>query len=175
AGFVEEARAAAAAEPALRLEFRQADMREIPPDPPFDGAFSFGNSFGYLDRDGTDAFAAALARALRPGARFVLDTAMTAESVLPNLGERLWHPVGDMLMLVEHAYDSAESRLDSVYTFVRNGRAESRRAVHWIYTVGEIRRLFARHGLETVGFHGDLDGAPFEVGGHQLYLIFQKR
>src|SRR3546814_7540743 len=80
-----------------------------------------------------------------------------------------------MLMLVEHDYEASESRLDTVYTFIRDGRTETRRAAHWIYTVSEIRRLFARRGLETVAVLGDLAGAPFAVGDHQLYLIFEKR
>jgi|HigsolmetaAR203D_1030402.scaffolds.fasta_scaffold00064_11 SAM-dependent methyltransferase len=174
AEFLDEARAASDAA-GLSVDWRLGDMREIPPDPPFEGAFSFGNSFGYLDHGGTDAFAAAVAGALRPGCRFVLDTAMSAESVLPNLAERLWQPVGDMLMLVEHGYDAAESRLDTVYTFVRNGRTETRRAAHWIYTVSEIRRIFGRHGLETLALYGDLDETPFAVGDHQLFLVMEKR
>lgn len=174
AEFIAEARAAAV-EAGLDAAFLVADMREIPDAAPFDGAFCLGNSFGYLDAAGTEAFADALARALRPGARFLLHTAMTAESVLPAIAERIWHPAGDMLMLVENSYDAAESRLDSVYTFVRDGRTETRRAVHWIFTVGEIRRLFARHGLDAVALHGDLAGGPFEAGDENLYLVLERR
>lgn len=172
AEFIDEARAAAAG---LAVDWIRADMRAIPADPPFDGALCLGNSFGYLDPKGSDAFAEAVGRALRPGGRFVLHTAMAAECVLPNLDRRLWHPVGDMLMLVEHAYDAAESRLDSAYTFVRAGRTETRDAVHWIHTVAEIRRMFARSGLETVAIHADRNGTPFAVGDDQLYLVFEKR
>ena len=67
------------------IEWRQADIRDLPWESTFDAAFCFGNSFGYLDRDGTRAFVRALARALKPGARFAMDTGMVAETILPCL------------------------------------------------------------------------------------------
>lgn len=172
--FIAEARQASA-RAGVEIDWRQDDMREIPAEPPFDGAFCFGNSFGYLPPSGTARFAAALAGALKPGARFVLDTAMSAESVLPNLEQRLWHPVGDRLMLVEHDYVAAESRLDTTYTFIHEGRTETRHAEHFIHTVAETRRFFETAGFDTVALHGTLDGEPFAVGGHQLYALFERR
>jgi len=55
-----------------------------------DGAFSLGNSFGYYDDTGNEAFVAAVARALKPGARFLLDTSYLVEGLLPVLQERAW-------------------------------------------------------------------------------------
>ncbi len=51
----------------------------------FDGAYCFGNSFNYLTWEETRQFLAAMARSLKPGARFVVDTGMAAESLLPSL------------------------------------------------------------------------------------------
>jgi len=48
------------------VDFRLAEMREVPPDG-FDAAVCMGNSFGYLDPEGTRTFVAALAAAVRPG------------------------------------------------------------------------------------------------------------
>ena len=63
-------------------------MRDLPWPGQFDGAYSLGNSFGYLDDDGNAAFLKSVAAALKPGARFVLETGYVMETLLPVLQER---------------------------------------------------------------------------------------
>ena len=155
-------------------QWHRGDMRELPWPDGFDGAFCFGNSFGYVDRTGTAAFLAAVAGALRPGARFALDTGMAAESVLPQLDERSWVPVGDLLLLVEQDYNAAESRLDIAYTIVKGARQETRQAHNWIFTVGEISAMLSAAGLRTLGSYGDLYGNPYAVGDPRLLLVAEK-
>ena len=62
-----------------RVEWHERDMRDLPWPARFDGAVCLGNSFGYLDDQGNEAFAAALARALKPGGRVLIDTGVIAE------------------------------------------------------------------------------------------------
>ena len=93
-----------------------------------------------------ETFLSGVARALKPGARFVVETGMAAESILPNLEERMWYQIEDVLMTIEHRYQAQESCLDTEYTFVRAGKSETRQAKHWVYTVAEIRRMLERAG-----------------------------
>src|SRR5262249_19159540 len=86
-------RAAAAGRP-LSVRWEQRDMRDLPWSGAFDGAFCFGNSFGYYDEEGNADFLKAVARTLKPGARFLLDTSYLTEGLLPNLQERAWYPSG---------------------------------------------------------------------------------
>src|SRR5690242_309651 len=44
----------------LPVQWRHADMRELPWSGEFGGAFCFGNSFGYLGEEGDAAFLAAV-------------------------------------------------------------------------------------------------------------------
>jgi len=64
-------------------------MRNIEGLGVYDGAFCFGNSFGFLEYADMEKFLAGVARALTPGARFIVNTAMAAESVLPDLRSRV--------------------------------------------------------------------------------------
>ena len=77
------------------VTWERRDMRDLPWPARFDGAFCFGNSFGYLDDEGNEAFLRAVAAALKPGARFVLETPMVLENMLGWLQERPWWQVGD--------------------------------------------------------------------------------
>jgi len=168
---IAEARGLAAG---MSAEFLLGDMRELPGPAWFDGAFCFGNSFGYLEHDGNRAMLASVARALQPGGRFVIETGIAAESLLPTLKERFWAQLGDVLFLADRRYNAFESCLEIEYTFVRDGVRETRPAVSRIYTVAEIRRMCGEAGLTTVSIHGSLDGGPYQLGSPRLLLVAEK-
>ena len=171
---IEAARKNAAAA-RLDAEWRQADMRDLPWQSRFDGAYCFGNSFGYIEPAGLDEFVRAVSRALKPGARFVLDSGMTAESILPNLREREWMQIEDILFLEKNRYHAAEGCLETTYTFVRGGEIQTRTGLHWVYTLREIRSLLANAGLIPGDQFGSLDGAPFRAGSPYVILVAVKK
>ena len=168
--FIEEARSGASG----RTRWVLGDMCELPWVSEFDGAYCFGNSFGYLDRGGVSRFLSAVARALKPGGRFVVDTGMAAESILPGLLQKRWHRAGDIFMLSENQYHPAESRLDIDYTFIRNGSVETRPSSSYAFTVAEIRRMHAEAGLEPVDMFGSVAEEPYQLGSPRLILVSQK-
>jgi SAM-dependent methyltransferase len=157
-----------------KIEWVHGDMRRIDWRETFDGAYCFGNSFGYFPREETCSFLAAIHGALKPGARFVLDTSLAAESLLPGLEERSWSQVEDMLMLVERNYKVVESRLDTEYTFIHNGRSETRQASYWIFTVADILRMLQESGLEAISLFGSLEQEPYAFGAPRLLLVAEK-
>lgn len=171
---VDEARGEAASR-GLGVDFRHSDMRDLPWTGEFDAAFCFGNSFGYLDPAGTDQFVRALSRALKPGGRFALQTGAAAESVLPNLRAHDETQIGDVLFIEDNRYDAWESRVETLYTFVRGDNRESRLALHWIYTVRDLRMLFASHGLNVTAAFSSPDGEAYRDGEYVLYLLARKK
>jgi SAM-dependent methyltransferase len=173
AEFIEEARAAGE-RLGRTVEWRCADMRDIGERGVYDAACCVGNSFGYLDDGGNRAFVAAVAEALRPGGRFLLDTGMAAESILPELEGQRWWRVDDLLLLVRNDYDCDEGRLETEYTFVREGAVETARASHAVYTVAELQRMLAEVGLETRELHGSLEREPFRLASPRLLLVAEK-
>jgi SAM-dependent methyltransferase len=168
------ARASAAAE-GLEIDWVRGDMRRLPRKrAAFDGAFCFGNSFGYLEYADMEAFLKSVARALRPGARFVVETGMAAESILPRLVERESFQVGDIRMTVDSRYRAEDGCVEERITFERGGEVEVRPSVHWVYTAAEIRRMLERAGFSVVSVYGSLDLEPFSVGGHELFVVAEK-
>jgi SAM-dependent methyltransferase len=150
------------------------DMRELPWTAEFDGAFCFGNSFGYLDSDGARTFLAAVAGALKPGGRFAMETGMAAESILPSLQRTGWYQVDDIYMLSERRYHPREGRLDIDYTFIRGGQVETRPSSSYVLTVNEICRLHEEAGLEPLELLGSATGEPYQMGSGRLILISEK-
>jgi hypothetical protein len=141
----------------------------------FDAAFCMGNSFGYLNHEGTCSFLAAVARALKPGGRFLLQTGLCAECLLPALKLDREYQIGDIKMTVQGRYHASESRLDNVYTFERGAVRQSKPARYHIYTAAEIRRLLEGCGLSVTAAYGSPARAPLEFGSPELLLTSIKR
>ena len=120
------------------------------------------------------AFLNGVARGLKPGARFVVETGMAAESILPKLEQRMWYQIQDILMTIEHRYLAEESCVDSEYTFVRDGKTETRHTKHWVYTVAEIRRMLERAGFAVLDLYGSVKGEPFVLGSSDLLVVGQR-
>jgi len=169
----------AAARAELDADWRKGDMRDLLSDgslepSTFDGAFCFGNSFGYLDHTGVAAFLSALAGALKPGAKLAIETGMAAESILPTLVQKRWHRLGDLLILSENRYDARHGRLDIDYTFVRDGTVETRPTSSYVFTVAEIGRMLEAAGFGEIVFHGGIAGEPYALGTPRLVIVAQR-
>lgn len=168
--FIDEAKAAAAGE-GLEVAFVLDDMRRPPGPATFDGVFCWGNSFGYLDDEGNVEFVQAVRRAVRPGARFVLDAGAAAEALLPQLKEHQTYEVGDITMMIENRYDPRQGRLHTRYTFSRDGQDDERVGSQRVYSCREICRMLEQGGFAVESLYGGLDRQPFGVGSHQLIVV----
>ena len=165
---------AAGTDIATRIEFMLGDMRTIEGNALYDAAFCFGNSFGFMEYADMEKFLLGVARALKHLGRFVLNTGMAAESVLPDFEEQSCHEIGDMSMEIKEQYNAAESCIDSEYIFERNGKKESRFAKHWIYTAAEIGRMLERAGFKMLDSYGSLKLEPFKLGSQELFVVAER-
>jgi len=164
--FLEHARSCDGAD---LVSWEHREMRDLPWTGRFDGAFCVGNSFGYLDDEGNAAFLGAVCAALKPGARFVLETPMVLENLLGHLQERPWWKVGEMYLLVSNQYDQTRSRLDIEYTFLSNGRSEVRHGSHRAYRYAELCDLLERSGFEVA------TATPWTRTAHSVTFIATRR
>lgn len=164
-----------AADRAAEVRWEQRDMRDLPWTGEFDGVFCFGNSFGYLEHGENVEFLQAVARALKPGGRFTLDSGVMAESILPNFQRHRWYEVGDMYMLIENRYDPATGRLETDYTFIRGGKVEKRPGSQQVYTYRELCHVLTEAGFSDFEAYSTLDRTHFELGAPRLLLVSQRR
>ncbi|MFD1140416.1 methyltransferase domain-containing protein [Larkinella insperata] len=140
----------------------------------YEGAYCLGNSFSFFPHDQMLAFLRKIADHLVSGGQFVADTAMIAESVLPDFQERSWMQIGDITFLMENEYDLQESCINAQLTYLRNGQTLQRQAKHYVYTMAELQRLFSQAGFTVTEKYSNLDGSDFLLGDDRLLLIAQK-
>jgi SAM-dependent methyltransferase len=171
--FIAEATAAGKAA-GRRIEWVLADMRQLPWRARFDGAFCFGNSFGYLEFADMQRFLTRLARALKPNARFLIDTGSTAESLLPRFAPREWRQIGDIHFAIHNRYLAEVSCLETECTFIQHGTLEKRTFWHWVYTVGELKRLLEQTGFTVTHLYSSLEQQPFKLGDERLLVVAQR-
>lgn len=155
-------------------QFMFGDMRHLEGDAIYDGAYCFGNSFGFLDYADMESFLSGVARALKPGSRFVIETGMAAESIIAKFEAESSHQIEDIRCTIKEQYLAEESCIDTEYIFEQNGKIESHMAKHWIYTVGEIRRMLERAGFEVLNLYGSLQCEPYTLGADELFVIARR-
>jgi SAM-dependent methyltransferase len=173
-GFLAAARETAGRE-GLAVSWRLSDMRDLPWRAEFDGAFCGGSSFGFLGDEGDAAFLAAVARILKPGARFVLDGLKAVEVLLPQFRERNEMDLGDIHFLGENRYDHEGGWIENRYTVIRGDRTETHLARHRIYTYREVVAMLERAGFTECRGMGSLEGDPFRLGSTRLIVVATRK
>jgi SAM-dependent methyltransferase len=166
--------AAQAKQQDLPAELHHRDMRELPWLSEFDAAFCFGNSFGYMDDESNAGFMRSVARCLKPGARFVLDTGFVAECLLPAFHQTRWLKIGDIYFMSQAKYDCARSRIETEYTFIRGSQVEVKPTTSRIYTYRELYTLMTEAGFGELQPSGGLQGEEFKLGASRLVLTATK-
>lgn len=167
------AQQAAAAENLL-VDFRQGDMQALPSLPTCDAAITLGNSLFYIDHAATSRFFQAVARTLRPGGRWLLNTGVVAESILVHLKPELKYESGGYTACYRNTYHAAESCLETVSETTRDGHTDTRTFWQYVVTVAELRRLLSAARLKTIALYGGTSGEPYVLGSHQLYLVAER-
>jgi len=159
----------------LTIEWGHRDMRDLPWPGKFDGAVCFWSSFGYFDEQGNADFLKAVSNALKPGARFLLDTPLI-ETRLPEMEAeaKVWWQAGDLLALEHRRFDHVNSRVESEWTFVHQGQIERKSLSLRLYTYRELCSLLDQAGFGNHLAYGTLDLEPFALGSTWLYLVTTK-
>jgi len=171
--FVAEAKKKSEAR-GVKVDWRNNEMRSLPWTAEFDGAFCFGNSFGYLDDAGNAEFLKALSQTLKVGSRFILDAPAIAECLLPHVLAQRTIQLGDITATIDTRYDHAQGRMFNDFTFTREGIDDRRPSSQRIYTYRELAELLRAAKLEPVAAYASLNGELFKLGAQRLLLVTEK-
>ncbi len=141
----------------------------------FDGAFCMGNSFGYFDIRGMRAFVQKVAACLKSGARFVVNSGMVAESILPHPPKLEHFSFGDITMEIDNIYVAEEGYMISHILYNKETKPEKHSFKHYIFTLSEIIRLLASANMKVIAAYNSTGKLPYRLGDRQLFLVAEKK
>jgi SAM-dependent methyltransferase len=154
--------------------FVRADMLAVLDFGPCDGAYLWGNSFGYLPHADTLEFLNRVAASLEASGRFIVESGTVAECLLPRLQLESDFEAKGMRFEAKRRYAAQESALHIAYRISRGDEVESFTARQAVYTSGELVRMFAAAGLALDALYADVDGAPFAPGAQRWLGCFRR-
>jgi SAM-dependent methyltransferase len=152
----------------------RADMRALPFNTCFDGGYCMGNSFGYFDLAGVRQFLHDSARVLKEGARFVLESATAAESLLPSLAEETTHDFGGVVVVGHHHHDPEGERLISTLELRSGGERSTRVMTQLVLSSTRIAELVTASGFEVEHLLGDIGGAAYDARSSSLIVVARR-
>jgi len=169
------ARESAAAE-GLAIDFIQSDMRHIPYQDEFDLVINLFTAFGYLkDQAENQAVLDAVAVALRPGGRLLLDIINHAW-LMRHFERRDWHELEDgSLLFEERQFDLRTGRNNAVWNFLHpdGSRSEFPNSVR-VYTLVEFEGMLTAAGLTFRDVWGNFDGDDYGFDTNRMIVLAQK-
>jgi SAM-dependent methyltransferase len=161
----------------LSVNFVHADMREMAFEKQFDGAYSMLTSFGYFDEDTNLRVAERIGRALKPGARFLLDV-VNRDYVVSDLPVRVWWEGTGCVVLEEVDFNFHTSRIVTHRSIVfEDGRQLEQEISVRAYSLHEIGRLLRQAGFRVMDVSGGLAtrGQFFGNVSRSLLIVAEKR
>jgi SAM-dependent methyltransferase len=161
----------------LSVNFVHADMREMAFERQFDGAYSMLTSFGYFDEETNLRVAERVARALKPGARFLLDI-VNRDYVVSDLPVRVWWEGTGCVVLEEVDFNFHTSRILTHRSIVfEDGRQLEQEISVRAYSLHEIGRLLRQAGFRVIDVSGALAtrGNFFGTSSRSLLIVAEKR
>jgi len=149
----------------------RADMRALPFGRAFDVVTSFFTSFGYFfERAENLRVVHEVARALRPGGRFLIDhvnAAHVAQHLEPRTDERR----GGYRLLSERWIDDARRVNKRIRVYAENRLIEEVSESVQLYAPDAFRDLLADGGLRVEALYGDFDGAPLDDAHPRMVAV----
>ncbi len=142
----------------VRVDLRQADVARLDLEAAFDAAISVFTSFGYFADPADDGRALACARrALRPGGRFLLETAHR-DGVVRTMHTRDLRAPDGRRCLEEPRFDPVAGVLETRWTVAGAGGTRTFTSRMRPYTATELGRMLRAAGFADVTFFGSLHG-----------------
>lgn len=161
----------------MSISIYKGDMLEVDWGTGFSGAICMGNSFGYFSIVHMKQWIEKVAGSLLPGARFIVNSGMIAECILPNFRHYTSnniYTVRDIRMEVDNQYDLTGGFITSHLLYTKAGITEAHAYRHYVFTLGEVTRLFNQSGLAMLAAYGSTDATPFQPGDRQVFMVAEK-
>jgi SAM-dependent methyltransferase len=163
--------AAEARRRSLDVAFMLGDMRELAFEAAFDGVICMQTSFGYFDDRTNFEVLQAVARALRPGGRVLIEV-VNRDFIANHVPRRIWWDTDEVLLMEEVYFDWHVSRLRVHRSIVDQGREPWEQTMTTrMYSAHELTGLLQMCGLEVREISGEFAHRGTFLGPTNRHII----
>ena len=159
----------------LNITAIRADILTMQLNQKFSGAICMGNSFGYFNFDKMKLFVEKVSSGLETGGRFIINSGMIAESILPNFSKNKSFTFDNITMDITNIYDVGDNYMVSTILYTKETRKEEHSFKHYVFTLGEVKRLLQLYGLITIATYSSPSKATYNLGDQQIYIVSEKK
>jgi len=158
----------------VQVTWHRGDMREISWNESFDAVINIFSSFGYFaDEADNRRVLEGVARALRPGGRFLIDVMNRDWRVRQDM-ERHWFEAGDLVVLADPWFDPVAGRTGETWRWLEGGQWQSLEFDTRLYTATELRELVRAAGLRWLAVYGGWRGEEFDPRARRIIAIAER-
>lgn len=160
----------------IEADFEVGDMRKIPYKNKFDGVYCYFTSFGYFAHRENVKTLESVARSLRKGGRFLLETA-NRDWLLRQIEAqpRRWEEVSpDFLYLEDMSFNARTSRITTRRIVIEGTERRELNFDLRLYALAELEDLIESAGMKIISTFGGRDRSPFSISSHRMVIISEK-
>ncbi|MFT6398254.1 MAG: SAM-dependent methyltransferase [Bradymonadia bacterium] len=140
----------------LDVKFLLGDMRELDFQSEFDGVYCVNTTFGYFDDSTNYDVLRRMVRALKPGARLLIDQS-NRDHVITQCPRRTWWEADDIVVMDDVKFDYLGSLLKIERSLVDGDSPPWEQHISIrLYTTHELCQMMEALGLEVLGVSGDI-------------------
>ncbi|OGV89373.1 hypothetical protein A2Z41_00255 [Microgenomates group bacterium RBG_19FT_COMBO_39_10] len=160
----------------LKIKCLCKDFRETPPEIQADFAINmFTSGIGYLTQEDDLKALQSLNLALKPKAKFLLDT-MNLFWIVKNYqsDSGRYSPKDERVLVEKRNFNFLENRNVSEIFYFNGLQKIETKLDHRLYSALELINLLKQADFETLEVYGDFDGSPYNFDSKRLIIISQK-
>jgi SAM-dependent methyltransferase len=162
-------------EPLGGVQLIAGEMTEITLPHSFDAVYCAFSAL-FAEPDDAPKVLHAVADALEPGGRFLLDTSNRERFVQADTPSRSWRGGGELPWLLEETHFDLWSGAQTLtqQRVFPDGHCETKTLTRYHYTLAELTRLFQAAGLTVTHVYGDWHLNPYTARSPRTMLIARK-
>ena len=159
-----------------RVHLVEGDTRHIPMKPVCDAVINLFTSFGFFEDNDNKRVITAVAAALKPSGKFLLEHWNPYAVLQLDQTRNWWWLSESLLALAAVEYDPTSGRLSDHRTVIDLSTGAVQESVNHIrfYFPTELEKLLASAGLKVRAMYGDFDSSPFLTESRRLITIAEK-
>ena len=175
ASFLDLAKDAAAARD-LQIQFVHADMREIPFEGEFDAVINMFTAFGYFDDVENQKVLDAVARALKPGGKFLIDL-LNAPRIIRDLLVQSWDELSDgTVVLTQRDYNLLTGNNEERRTYIAPDGSKREVDLTWrMYFYPEFVKMLNHAGLAPIQVFGNFDDSEYTLDSRRMIVLAERK